>query len=59
MNIPDHISENLETSFWVKILKFGSGIRNFVNPGSGMEKNLDPGSRINIPDPQTLLLVMI
>ncbi len=22
MNIPDHISESLETSFWVKILKF-------------------------------------
>jgi len=28
---------------------FGSGIR---NPGSGMGKNQDPGSGINIPDPQ-------
>jgi hypothetical protein len=28
---------------------FGSGIR---DPGSGMGKNQDPGSRINIPDPQ-------
>ncbi len=28
---------------------FGSGIR---NPGYGMGKNQDPGSGINIPDPQ-------
>ncbi len=28
---------------------FGSGIR---DPGSGMSKNQDPGSGINIPDPQ-------
>jgi hypothetical protein len=51
MIIPDHISESLETSFWVKILKFfdantypdpGSG--NLFDPGSG---NLfDPGSGI-------------
>jgi hypothetical protein len=27
---------------------FGSGIR---DPGSGMDKNQDPGSGINIPDP--------
>ncbi len=37
MNNPDHVSESLVTIFWVKILKF------FV---------ADPGSRINIPDPQ-------
>jgi hypothetical protein len=41
MNIPDHISESLETIIWVKILKFfdvdpGSG--NFFDPESGMEK---------------------
>jgi len=24
----------------------------FLNPGSGIDKNLDPGSRINIPDPE-------
>jgi hypothetical protein len=24
----------------------------FLDPGSGMEKNQDPGSWINIPDPQ-------
>jgi hypothetical protein len=48
MNIPDHISESLETIFGIKILKFfdvnadpGSG--NFFDPGSGMEKNSDPG----------------
>jgi hypothetical protein len=35
MNNPDHISESLETIFWVKILKFFDA---------------DPGSGINIPD---------
>jgi hypothetical protein len=24
----------------------------FLDPGSGMDKNQDPGSGINIPDPQ-------
>jgi hypothetical protein len=33
----------------VAVLDPGSGIR---DPGSGMGKNQDPGSRINIPDPQ-------
>jgi hypothetical protein len=53
MNNPDHISESLETIFWVKILKFF-----YADPESGMEKiqirdqkNSDPGSGINIPDP--------
>jgi hypothetical protein len=32
MNNPDHISESLESIFWVKILKF-------FDPVSGMEKN--------------------
>jgi hypothetical protein len=31
------------------VVVFGSGIR---DPGSGMGKNQDPGSGINIPDPQ-------
>jgi hypothetical protein len=35
MNNPDHISESLETTFWVKILRCGSGV------GDG--KNSDPG----------------
>jgi hypothetical protein len=46
MNNPDHISESLETIFWVKIfIFFEAGL------GSGMEKF---GSRINIPffDPE-------
>ncbi len=40
MNNPDHISESLETIFWVKILKFF-----YVVPGSGVEKFWirDPG----------------
>jgi hypothetical protein len=37
MKNPDHNSESLETIFWVKILKFFDA---------------DPGSGINIPDPQ-------
>jgi hypothetical protein len=31
---PDHISESLETIFWVKILQFF-----YADPGSGMKKN--------------------
>jgi hypothetical protein len=45
LNIPDHISESLNTIFWGKILKFfdGSGIKKF---GSGIRdgKKSDPGS---------------
>jgi hypothetical protein len=43
MNIPDHISENIEIILWVKILKLfdadpGSGIFLTLDPRSGMEK---------------------
>jgi hypothetical protein len=55
MNNPDHISESLETIFFVKILKF---LMQILDPkwkkfGSGIRgwKNSDPGSEINIPDP--------
>jgi hypothetical protein len=34
----------------------GSGIR---DPGSGMGENQDPGSGINIPDPQHWIIMMI
>ncbi len=44
MNNPDHISESLETIFWVKILKFFN-----ADPGSGIKKIR---FRDNIPDPQ-------
>ncbi len=48
MNDPFYISESVETIFWVKILKFFD-----ADSRSGMEKLIrDPGSRINIPDPQ-------
>jgi hypothetical protein len=51
MNNPDHISESLETIFWVEKKL------NFINadPGSGIFLALDPGWKkfgINIPDPQ-------
>jgi hypothetical protein len=47
MNNPDHISESLETIFvWVKILKFFD-----ADPG-WKKLNSDPGTGINIPDPQ-------
>jgi hypothetical protein len=54
MNIFDHISESLETVLWVKMLKFfdadaDPGIFLTLDPGW---KNSDPGSGINIPDPQ-------
>ncbi len=56
MNIPDHISESLETIFRLIILKLfdldpnpGSGIFLTLDLGSGMEKFR---SVINIPDPQ-------
>jgi hypothetical protein len=50
MNIPDHISESLETLFCVKILTFfdadeDPGIFPTLDPGSGMEK-------IRIQDPR-------
>jgi len=57
MNIPDHISESLETIFWVEKLKpfdadADPGPGNHFDPGSGIEKNSYPGFGINIPDPQ-------
>jgi hypothetical protein len=54
MNMPDHISESLETIFWAKIPKFFYGD---PDPGYVIFMTLDPGwerfgSGINIPDPQ-------
>jgi hypothetical protein len=49
MNIRDHISESLKTIFWVKILKLFDAD---PDPGSGMKKNSDEGSGVNIRDPQ-------
>jgi hypothetical protein len=40
MNIPDHISESLETIVRVKILKFFD-----ANPDPGTFLNQDPGSK--------------
>ncbi len=45
MNIPDHISESLETIFGLRILKF------FADPGSGIFLTLDPEWKIRIRDP--------
>jgi hypothetical protein len=54
MNNPDHIFESLETIFWVKILKFFDADSVWKKFGSGIQggKNSDPGSGLNIPDPQ-------
>jgi hypothetical protein len=38
MNNPDHISESLETNFWVKILKLFDTDPGWKKFGSGMEK---------------------
>jgi hypothetical protein len=50
LKILDHISESIETIFWVKIFKFfdadaDPGIYLTLGPGSEMEKNRlrDPG----------------
>jgi hypothetical protein len=60
MNNPDHISESLETNFWVKILKF-----NDAGPGSGMEKfwsgirDKHPGSATQVKADPNLLRIRI
>jgi hypothetical protein len=72
MNIPDHISESLETIFLVKILRFfdadqdpGSGIFLTLYPPIRDGKNSDPvsgiqdvypGSRIIVPLFRAMLL---
>ncbi len=55
---PEHISESLETIFWVKIFlrRSGSGIFLTRDPGW---KNFDLESGINIPNPQHGLLAPI
>jgi hypothetical protein len=45
--IRDKHPGSAKTIFWVKMFKFF-----YANPGSGMRKNSDPGSGINIKDPQ-------
>jgi hypothetical protein len=52
MNIPDHISESLETIFRVENR---IRIRDLFYPGSGIEKF---GSVINIPDPQRCVIII-
>ncbi len=44
MFIPDHISESIETIFWVKILNFL-----VEDPGSGAFLTLDPGWKNSDP----------
>ncbi len=46
MNIPDHISESVESIFGLKIFKFFD-----ADPDPGLKSSV-PGSGINIPDPQ-------
>jgi hypothetical protein len=61
MNNPDHISESLESIFWVKktlilLCRSGSGIFFTLDPGYEMKifgsKLQETGSGINIPAPQ-------
>jgi hypothetical protein len=40
MNIPDHISESLETMFWVKNTQILDAV---LDPGCGIFLTLDPG----------------
>jgi hypothetical protein len=46
MNNPDHISESLETIFWVKILKFFD-----ADPGFRIEKIRIQDGKIRTRDP--------
>jgi hypothetical protein len=46
MNIPDHISESLETIFWIRnIPKFFDAV---ADPGSGILLALDPESILTL-----------
>jgi hypothetical protein len=56
--IPDHISERLETIFWLKTLKFFDADPGSVifDPESGKEKF---GFGINIPDPQNCIFILL
>jgi hypothetical protein len=53
MNNPDHISESLETIFWVEILKFFVADPGWEKFESGIRdgKNWDPGSEIRDKHP--------
>ncbi len=63
MSNPDHIFQSLETIFLVFLgLKYLNSLMRIRDPESGMEtvrirdgKKSDPGSGINIPDPQHCL----
>ncbi len=46
MDMPDHISESLETIFWAKILKFFDGD---PDPGYEIFFTLDPGRKNSDP----------
>jgi hypothetical protein len=46
MNIPDHISESLETIFWIKILKFSVAA---LDTRSEIFLILDPGWKNSDP----------
>ncbi len=51
MNNPDHISKNLETILWVKILYLLKIFYVDPDPGSGIFLTLDPGrEKIQIRD---------
>ncbi len=47
----DHISESLETNFWIKFFGADPGWKKFIS-GIQDRKNLDPGNGLTIRDPQ-------
>jgi len=58
MNIPDNFSESLLTGFWVKntvLIFFDADLDSGSLTRDPGWKNSDPGSGINIPDPQHCL----
>ncbi len=60
-NNPNHIFESLNTTFWVKkYLNSLMPIRNLFDPGSDPGWTiLNPGSGMNIPDPQNCFPLLL
>jgi hypothetical protein len=54
MNIPNQISESLETMFWIKILNFLD-----LDPDPGSGNLFDPRSRIRYKHPGSATLITL
>jgi hypothetical protein len=55
MNNPDHISQSLETNFWVKILKFSDPDPGWKKFGSGIRDKHPGSATLVVFDPRMIL----